>query len=214
LAGLTFGGKRLRESEKSEIANLCQSKLVAQKIEQLSSEDRAHSPSPVVYHRRVPSEENRTRTPGSERQALEGFLDSQREAVIRKIEGLDDATARKAPTASALSLLGIVKHCGLWERRWLQVVVAGRRFPGEWPEGDYTGMAEELGQDYLPTRPGTAAGVTLGLGVSIGGLAAPVLALIANSRGPRGALLALLVVPPLAICCGLLLRDPAPTVRQ
>ena len=48
--------------------------------------------------------------PGSEHVALEGFLDDQREAVIRKIEGLDDATARKAPTASALSLLGIVKH--------------------------------------------------------------------------------------------------------
>jgi FSR family fosmidomycin resistance protein-like MFS transporter len=68
----------------------------------------------------------------------------------------------------------------------------------------------KLGQDYLPTRPGTAAGVTLGLGVSVGGLAAPLLALIANSHGPRGALLALLVVPPLAIACGLLLRDPAP----
>jgi FSR family fosmidomycin resistance protein-like MFS transporter len=67
----------------------------------------------------------------------------------------------------------------------------------------------KLGQDYLPTRPGTAAGVTLGLGVSIGGLAAPLLALIANSHGPRGALLALLIVPPLAIACGLLLRDPA-----
>ena len=68
----------------------------------------------------------------------------------------------------------------------------------------------KLGQDYLPTRPGTAAGVTLGLGVSVGGLAAPLLALIANSHGPRGPLLALLVVPPLAIACGLLLRDPAP----
>jgi len=79
-----------------------------------------------------------------EREALEGFLDAQREAMIRKIEGLDDATARKAPTASVLSLLGIVKHCGLWERRWLQVVVAGRRFPGQWPEGDYTGMAEDF----------------------------------------------------------------------
>jgi len=72
----------------------------------------------------------------------------------------------------------------------------------------------KLGQDYLPTRPGTAAGVTLGLGVSVGGLAAPLLALIANSHGPRGALLALLAVPPLAIGCGLLLREPAPTVRQ
>jgi FSR family fosmidomycin resistance protein-like MFS transporter len=66
----------------------------------------------------------------------------------------------------------------------------------------------KLGQDYLPTRPGTAAGVTLGLGVSIGGLAAPLLALIANAHGPRGALLALLVVPPFALLCGLLLREP------
>jgi MFS transporter, FSR family, fosmidomycin resistance protein len=66
----------------------------------------------------------------------------------------------------------------------------------------------KLGQDYLPTRPGTAAGVTLGLGVSVGGLTAPLLGLIANAHGPRGALLALLVVPPLALLCGLLLRDP------
>jgi FSR family fosmidomycin resistance protein-like MFS transporter len=72
----------------------------------------------------------------------------------------------------------------------------------------------KLGQDYLPTRPGTAAGVTLGLGVSVGGLAAPLLALIASSHGPRGALLALLAVPPLAIGCGLLLREPAPSARQ
>ncbi len=66
----------------------------------------------------------------------------------------------------------------------------------------------KLGQDYLPTRPGTAAGVTLGLGVSVGGLAAPLLGLIAAAHGPRGALLALLVLPPLALLCGLLLRDP------
>ena len=99
----------------------------------------------------MPSEENRTLVPGSERDALENFLDAQREAVIRKIDGLDDATARKAPTASALSLLGIVKHCGLWERRWLQVVVAGRRFPGEWPDIEYTGMAEDFVVDESDT---------------------------------------------------------------
>jgi uncharacterized damage-inducible protein DinB len=97
------------------------------------------------------SEGNRSQTPGSEREALEGFLDAQRDAVIRKIEGLDDATARKAPTASALSLLGIVKHCGLWERRWVQVVMAGRKFPGEWPEIDYTGMAEDFVVDENDT---------------------------------------------------------------
>src|ERR1700689_4317193 len=102
----------------------------------------------------MPDDNYRSQTPRSEREALQNFLDAQREALIRKIEGLDDATARKAPTASALSLLGIVKHCGLWERRWLQVVVAGRRFPGEWPEGNYTGMAEDfvVGEDDTVER--------------------------------------------------------------
>jgi MFS transporter, FSR family, fosmidomycin resistance protein len=71
----------------------------------------------------------------------------------------------------------------------------------------------KLGQDYLPTRPGTAAGVTLGLGVSIGGLTAPLLGLIANAHGPRGAVLALLVVPPLALLCSALLREPSGRAR-
>jgi uncharacterized damage-inducible protein DinB len=70
---------------------------------------------------------------GSEREALEMNLDAQREGLIRKIEGLDDATARQAPTASSLSLLGLVKHAVTWERRWFQVVMAGRELPDGWP---------------------------------------------------------------------------------
>jgi FSR family fosmidomycin resistance protein-like MFS transporter len=66
----------------------------------------------------------------------------------------------------------------------------------------------KLGQDYLPARPGTAAGVTLGLGVSAGGLLAPLLGLVADAHGPRGALIVLLAVPPAAMAFGLLLRDP------
>jgi uncharacterized damage-inducible protein DinB len=69
----------------------------------------------------------------SEREALDGFLDAQREGLIRKIAGLDDETARKAPTASSLSLLGLVKHSAIWERRWFQVIMGGREFPDEWP---------------------------------------------------------------------------------
>ena len=69
----------------------------------------------------------------SEREALESFLDSQREGLLRKIEGLDDEMARKAPTASSLSLLGLVKHAATWERRWFQVLMGGRDFPNEWP---------------------------------------------------------------------------------
>ncbi|MGH3158299.1 MAG: DUF664 domain-containing protein [Streptosporangiaceae bacterium] len=73
-----------------------------------------------------------------------GFLDLQRAALIRKIEGVSDADARKAPTASSLSLLGLLKHSALSERRWFQVVAAGRTFPGEWPERRSSGMAEDF----------------------------------------------------------------------
>ena len=60
-------------------------------------------------------------------------LDAQREGLIRKIEGLDDPMARRAPTASSLSLLGLVKHAVTWERRWFQVIMAGRELPDGWP---------------------------------------------------------------------------------
>jgi FSR family fosmidomycin resistance protein-like MFS transporter len=67
----------------------------------------------------------------------------------------------------------------------------------------------KLGQDYLPTRPGTAAGVTLGLAVSVGGLFVPVLGAIADHSGPQGVLTALCFVPLAAIALGLMLRDPS-----
>lgn len=70
----------------------------------------------------------------SEREALVNFLDAQRHGLMRKVNGLDDESDRRAPTASSLSLLGLVKHAALWERRWFQVVMAGRHQPGEWPE--------------------------------------------------------------------------------
>ncbi len=79
------------------------------------------------------SDENEQFALASEREALENFLDAQREGLIRKIVGLDDATARQAPTASSLSLLGLVKHAATWERRWFQVIMGGREFPDGWP---------------------------------------------------------------------------------
>src|SRR5215469_16118432 len=66
----------------------------------------------------------------------------------------------------------------------------------------------KLGQDYLPGRPGTAAGVTLGLGVSAGGLMAPVFGLIAEHRGPQGVLSVLCLVPIAGLVLGILLREP------
>ena len=64
----------------------------------------------------------------------------------------------------------------------------------------------KLGQDYLPSRPGTAAGVTLGLAMSAGGLFQPVLGVIADHHGPQGAVLMLALMPLLAIALSAGLR--------
>ncbi len=73
-------------------------------------------------------------TPGSEQEALANFLDGQRIGLIRKVEGVSDELARQAPTASSLSLLGLIKHCTTWEQRWFEVIMAGRPSPDRWPE--------------------------------------------------------------------------------
>jgi uncharacterized damage-inducible protein DinB len=72
--------------------------------------------------------------PETERAGLLEFLGYKREALIDRIQGLSDEQARTTPTVSSLSLLSLVKHSAIWERRWFQVIVAGRSFPGEWPE--------------------------------------------------------------------------------
>jgi uncharacterized damage-inducible protein DinB len=69
----------------------------------------------------------------SECEALEGFLDYQREGLLLTLEALDDAAARMTPSASSLSLLGLIKHAATWERRWFQVIVAGCELPENWP---------------------------------------------------------------------------------
>ncbi|GIF13995.1 MFS transporter [Actinoplanes teichomyceticus] len=67
----------------------------------------------------------------------------------------------------------------------------------------------KLGQDYLPSRPGTAAGVTLGLGVSIGGLFAPLFGLTAQHHGPGGVLALICLAPIPAFLLGLALTEPS-----
>ncbi len=65
-----------------------------------------------------------------------------------------------------------------------------------------------LAQDYLPSRVGTAAGVTLGLTVSIGGLVSPVLGRLADSTSLQIALLPLIAMPLLSGLLFCSLRDP------
>jgi len=66
----------------------------------------------------------------------------------------------------------------------------------------------KLGQDYLPNRPGTAAGVTLGLAVSVGGLIAPAFGVLADSDGPQGVFALLCLVPLAGLGLGMFLTEP------
>jgi MFS transporter, FSR family, fosmidomycin resistance protein len=66
-----------------------------------------------------------------------------------------------------------------------------------------------MGQDYLPARIGTASGVTLGLSISLGGIAAPVLGALADRHGLAVAIGAASVVAFLALVCAFALPSPA-----
>ncbi|MFJ4650715.1 MFS transporter [Nocardia sp. NPDC088792] len=68
----------------------------------------------------------------------------------------------------------------------------------------------KLGQDYLPTRPGTAAGVTLGLAVSAGGLFVPIFGALADGHGPQAAITAVCCLPILALTLAFFLPSPLP----
>ncbi|MFG3098364.1 MFS transporter [Streptomyces sp. NPDC048202] len=66
-----------------------------------------------------------------------------------------------------------------------------------------------LGQDYLPSRVGTASGVTLGLTVSVGGLVSPLLGHLADTTSLRTALTPLTVLPALSALLFATLPEPA-----
>jgi len=66
------------------------------------------------------------------------------------------------------------------------------------------------GQNYLPSRVGFASGITIGLAVTIGGVAAPLLGRIADLYGIPIAFESLIVIPPVAI----LLAATLPATRR
>jgi MFS transporter, FSR family, fosmidomycin resistance protein len=72
----------------------------------------------------------------------------------------------------------------------------------------------KLGQDYLPSRPGTAAGVTLGLAVSVGGLAAPVFGAVAAAYGTPAVFTLLCLLPVPAVALSLFLPEPCTELEQ
>lgn len=71
-----------------------------------------------------------------------------------------------------------------------------------------------LGQDYLPTRIGTASGVTLGLAVSAGGAFAPLLGLLADATSLQLTLAGLALLPAVAWLLARRLTEPATVTGQ
>ncbi len=74
-----------------------------------------------------------------------------------------------------------------------------------------------MGQEYLPNRVGMASGVTLGLGITMGGLAAPLLGRLADFYGVAAPLIVVAFLPVLAIAVTLTLppeRDRSFTFRK
>ncbi|SCK58080.1 DinB family protein [Streptomyces sp. WMMB 322] len=81
---------------------------------------------------------------GDERGALLAYLDAQRGGIRRSLHGLTEEQARSVPSASALSLAGVLKHVAVGERGWLRTLRAG----GE--EFDYAASAGEWEDSFHP----------------------------------------------------------------
>lgn len=64
-----------------------------------------------------------------------------------------------------------------------------------------------MGQEYLPNHVGTASGVTVGLAVTAGGLAAPLLGLVADRWGVAGPLYVVSALPLVAVALAITLPD-------
>jgi len=95
------------------------------------------------------------RTPlriASESETLREFLDYLRESVVLKLEGLDEASARRSMVPSGTSLLWLVKHLTGVEVAWFQYALVGRppsqRDPGQLSPADT--VASVIG-DYRVT---------------------------------------------------------------
>jgi hypothetical protein len=96
-----------------------------------------------------------------ERRTLLWFLDEYRRVLSRKIEGLDDADARRrACPPSDLSLLGLIRHMADVERGWfrrglgaedVRPIHYGAAHPDGDEDGDFHAPAGATVEDALAT---------------------------------------------------------------
>ena len=84
-----------------------------------------------------------------ERQTLIEFLRFNQNAFFSVAHGLTDEQARATPSASALSVGGLVKHAAGVQRGWLARVVAAPDFPPPDPRPLEEQMAEHADQHTM-----------------------------------------------------------------
>ena len=56
---------------------------------------------------------------GGEKESLQASLNRHRDAVVWKLQGLDDTELRRAMLPSGNTLLGLIKHLATWEYIWI-----------------------------------------------------------------------------------------------
>lgn len=112
------------------------------------------------------------------------------------------AVARRAYALSVGAVAGVVLVPGPGLYAFVALASAGLYVPFS--------LQVTLGQDYLPSRVGTASGITLGLAVSAGGLAGPAIGALADATTLRTALAPLILLP--AVCALLFRSLPEPAV--
>src|SRR5690349_5109713 len=76
------------------------------------------------------------RLAGGEAETLHALLGYQRESLVRKVAGLDEASARWSPVGTGTSLLWLIKHTTRAGITWVGSRCAGRAVvrPGDQPE--------------------------------------------------------------------------------
>ncbi|MFD4129810.1 MFS transporter [Streptomyces globisporus] len=109
--------------------------------------------------------------------------------------------ARRSYLVAAVAVAGVVWVPGPAVYLFVALTSAGLYVPFS--------LQVTLGQDYLPSRVGTASGITLGLTVSIGGLASPAVGALADATSLRTALAPLVLMPVLSWLFFRTLPEPA-----
>ncbi len=91
----------------------------------------------------------------NEREGLLAYLAQQRDAFRIVAYGLSDEQARATPSASALSIGGLIKHVAFVESGWIDTMLGQSRAGG----GDFEASQDEYADNFVLGPDETVAGV-------------------------------------------------------